>query len=181
MRLFFGLELPEPVKQRLLSVQRPVEGARWQRADQLHLTLVFLGSVEAQRLADVREVARNLPLKSFELTVTGLGCFGDPDRPKNLWAGVRPMEELAGLQSMLRQRLAFSGFALEKRAFRPHITVARFSKEPGSVRKLLQKYQPFDGGTFLVDRFALLESVIREQGSDYHIIERFSLVGPERH
>ena len=179
LRLFFGLELPDPVKQRLLTVQQPVAGARWQRADQLHLTLAFLGNVEAQRLPDVRDAARNLPVEPFDLTVTGIGCFGHPDRPKNLWAGVQPVDELTGLQSTLSQRLALSGLAQERRAFRPHITLARFRREPGSVRELLQKHQGVHAGTFWVARFALFESVLDEQGSVYQIIERFQLAGAE--
>ena len=178
-RLFFGLEIPALVKQRLLSAQQPIAGARWQRTDQLHLTLAFLGNVQEQQLPDICEAARNLPVKPFPLTVSGLGCFGDPDHPRNLWAGVHPVDELAGLHRALIQRLASLGFGQEKRAFRPHITLSRFGKEAGSVRQLLQKQQPFDAGTVLVDRFALFDSVTREQGSFYQIIDRFSLVGPE--
>lgn len=179
LRLFFGLELPDPIKQRLLTVQQPVAGARWQRADQLHLTLAFLGSVEAQRLPDVRDAARNLPGEPFDLTVTGIGCFGHPDRPKNLWAGVQPVEQLAELQGELNERLTASGFTREKRTFRPHITLARFSKEAGSVRELLKNRQGLHAGTFRVGEFALFESVIGEQGSVYQIIERFPLAGAE--
>ncbi|MEP1214477.1 MAG: RNA 2',3'-cyclic phosphodiesterase [Marinobacter sp.] len=178
-RLFFGVEIPEGIKQRLLWIQTPMVGARWQTPEQMHLTLVFLGSVEAQRFEDVREAARNLPLKPFELTVAGLGCFGHPDHPKNLWAGVHSVDELAELKGMLSQRLAFSGFALEKRAFRPHITLARFKKESSSVREVLQKHQAFHAGTFLVTTFALVESNIGEQGSVYQVVETFPLVGAE--
>lgn len=179
LRLFFGLELPEPVKQRLLSVQRPVEGARWQRADQLHLTLAFLGSLEARLLPRLFDAARDLPIEPFALNVTGIGCFGHPDRPKNVWAGVRPKDELAELKSLLSQRLAYSGFAQEKRTFRPHVTLARFRKETGSVRDLLQNHHGFDAGTFCVHRLALFESITGEQGSVYQIIERFALPRPE--
>lgn len=175
LRLFFGLELPGPVKQRLLSIQQPVAGARWQREDQLHLTLAFLGDVEAQQLPDIREAARNLAVEPFDLTVSGVGCFGHPDHPKNLWAGVQPMEKLAELHDALNQRLASCGFVQEKRTFRPHITLSRFKKESGSVRELLREYQSVHAGTFSVDRLALFESVRGEQGSVYRIIESFPL------
>lgn len=179
LRLFFGLELPDAIKQRLLTIQQPVAGARWQRVDQLHLTLAFLGSVEAQRLPDICDAARNLAVEPFDLAVTGVGCFGHPDRPKNLWAGVQPVEELAGLHDELLQRLAACGFGQEKRTFRPHITLSRFRKEPGSVRELLREHQAVHAGTFSVNQVALFESVCGEQGSVYQIIERFPLAGPE--
>ncbi len=179
LRLFFGLEIPEPVKQRLLSIQQPVAGARWQRADQLHLTLAFLGSAEAQQLPDICDAARKLAVEPFDLTVSGVGCFGHPDHPKNLWAGVRPLEELAGLHDALNQRLESCGFGQEKRTFRPHITLSRFRKEAGSVRELLGKRQAFHAGTLSVNSLALFESVRGEQGSVYQIIERFPLARPE--
>lgn len=178
-RLFFGLEIPEPVKQRLLAIQQPVPGARWQRADQLHLTLAFLGSVEAQSLPDIHEAARNLVIEPFDLTVSDVGCFGHPDHPKNLWAGVHPEEELTGLQDALNQRLAACGFGQEKRSFRPHITLSRFKKEAGSVRELLRAHHGIHAGTFLVDRVALFESIRGEQGSVYHVIETYPLAGSE--
>jgi 2'-5' RNA ligase len=176
-RLFFGLELPESVKQRLLDIQQPVAGARWQRADQLHLTLVFLGSVAAQHLPMLREAVRNLPVLPFDLAISGVGCFGRPDRPKNLWAGIRPVEKLAELQAELNQRLASGGFACEKRRFSPHITISRFKGEAGSVAGLLQDYNELQIGPFQVDHFALFESVQGERGSVYHVVETYPLSG----
>lgn len=176
LRLFFGLEIPESIKQRLLSIQQPVAGARWQQADQLHLTLAFLGSVEARQFPDLCAVARNLPVRSFELTVSGLGCFGHPDCPKNLWAGVEPVEELAELHGALNQRLASSGFGSEKRAFKPHITLARFKKAPGSVADLLQDSETRVAGSFTVDRFGLFESIQGRHGSVYRVLEQFPLI-----
>ncbi|MDL0430453.1 RNA 2',3'-cyclic phosphodiesterase [Marinobacter sp. TBZ242] len=174
-RLFFGLELPDAVKQRLLTIQQPVAGARWQRADQLHLTLVFLGSVEEKQLPNVRDAARNLPVEPFSLTVSGIGCFGHPGRPKNLWAGVQPVDELAEVQSLLNQRLALSGFAQEKRTFWPHITLARFKNGADSVAGLLKSDERRHAGSFLVDRVTLFESLLGEGGSVYQVIERFPL------
>lgn len=173
LRLFFGLEIPESVKQRLLSIQQPIIGARWQSADQLHLTLMFLGNLEAQQLPDVRESARNLPVKPFDLTVSGIGCFGHPDHPKNLWAGVQPVEELAELHDALNQRLALCGFGQEKRTFRPHITLSRFKKQPGSVRELLWEHQEVHAGTFSVNRLALFQSIQGSRGSTYRVLARF--------
>lgn len=173
LRLFFGLEIPESVKQRLLSIQRPIIGARWQRADQLHLTLAFLGNLEAHQLPGVRQAARNLPVNPFDLTVSGIGCFGDPDHPKSLWAGVQPVEELTELHEALNLRLAACGLGQEKRTFRPHITLSRFKKEPGSVREVLRAHQEVHAGTFSVNRIALFQSIPSSQGSVYSVLDRF--------
>ncbi|MEQ9267351.1 RNA 2',3'-cyclic phosphodiesterase [Marinobacter salarius] len=180
-RLFFGLEIPDSVKQRLVSIQQPVAGARWQLPDQLHLTLVFLGSVARQRLPDVCDAARNLPVGQFDLTVCGLGCFGRPDFPKYLWAGVQPADKLAELHEVLNQNLCMPGFEQEKRPFCPHITLARFKRQRGSVVELLESQERQPIGTFSVGGIALFESTQGAHGSVYQIIERFPLAGnPER-
>lgn len=174
LRLFFGLEIPDPVKHRLLAIQQPVAGARWQRSDQLHLTLAFLGSVEEKRLPAIADSARNLPVKPFDLTVAGVGCFGDPDHPKNLWAGVQPVTELAGLQVALNERLALAGFPQEQRRFRPHITLARFNrKQAGSVSEVLRIHREIQAGSFLVDSVALFRSIQGAHGSVYEVLDRF--------
>lgn len=178
-RLFFGLEIPEPVKKNLLKIRRPLPGARWQRADQLHLTLVFLGSLESQRLPEICDTARNLPIEPFDLTVSGLGCFGPPDHPKNLWAGVQPVTELTALYEALIERLQLVGFEQEKRKFCPHITLSRFKRETASVADILHSEEGRLIGSFRVDRVALFESLQGDHGSIYQIVDRFPLGGPE--
>lgn len=174
-RLFFGLEIPEPIKQRLLSIQRPVTGARWQCAEQLHLTLLFLGNVNADQLADVRNAARNLPMERFDASVAGIDCFGRPERPMNLWAGVQPVDRLTALHEVLNQRLALYGLGEEQRRFRPHITLARFRREAGSVLDLLDIHKNFHAGAFPVERFALYQSAQGSNGSVYTVLDRFVL------
>ncbi|MFN2362095.1 MAG: RNA 2',3'-cyclic phosphodiesterase, partial [Marinobacter sp.] len=100
-----------------------------------------------------------------------------PDRPKNLWAGVRPVEKLEELQAGLNQRLASVGFAQEKRSFHPHVTLSRFKKEAGSVAGLLQDYSELLIGPFQVDCFALFESAHGECGSIYQVVETYPLSG----
>jgi len=175
LRLFFGLEIPESIKQRLLSIQAPVVGARWQSPEQLHLTLLFLGSVEKQQLPHIRNAARNLPVERFAGSVTGIDCFGRPEQPKNLWAGVQPVDRLTELHKALSQRLSLYGFGEEKRRFRPHITLSRFRREAGSVLDLLHAHKNFHAGDFTVDRFALYQSNQGEQGSVYTVLDRFIL------
>jgi 2'-5' RNA ligase len=68
-RLFFGLEIPPDVAQALRKVERPVEGARWQSAEQLHLTLVFLGDVPEARMEHATDTARRVHSAPFELTI----------------------------------------------------------------------------------------------------------------
>lgn len=174
-RLFFGLELPELLKSRLLSIQQPLEGARWQRSEQLHLTLMFLGSVQEFQLSAVLFAAQKLPVEPFNLSVSGLGCFGEPEHPAFLWAGIEPSEPLNELQRMLCQRLVSCGFEEEARRFQPHITLARFSQPSGSVRSVLASCRDYSAGTIPVNFFSLFQSDQTPEGSVYTVLERFAL------
>lgn len=176
-RLFFGLELPDALKARLLSVQQPLEGARWQQPEQLHLTLMFLGSVQESQLGLVQSAAKSLPVKPFNLSLLGLGCFGEPERPNVLWAGLEPSERLDALQRALSQRLVARGFEEEARRFLPHITLARFSQPSGSVRSVLTTYRDYSAGTMPVNFFSLFESDLTPEGPVYTVLDRFALNG----
>lgn len=177
-RLFFGLEIPTDIKQRLLGVIAPVSGAKWQRPEQLHITLLFLGDVEQGRIEGLCDVARDLPVEAFELEVTGLGCFGQPRSPRNLWAGVQPPEPVAALNGALKTRMAGLGITPESRPFRPHITLARFKKQRGSVEALLDDHRDSAFGQFAVSEIVLLESSQGRNGSVYSVVERFPLADP---
>ncbi|RBW48594.1 RNA 2',3'-cyclic phosphodiesterase [Marinobacter sp. F3R11] len=172
-RLFFGLEIPAHIKARLLKARAEVSGARWQSAEQMHLTLLFLGDLEEECLPAVCEAARHIRPVPFELSVTGLGCFGPPSAPRVLWAGVRPEVPVASLHGAIKSKMDGLGFTTEGRAFRPHITLSRFRRQPGSVESLLADYEGREFGVFQVDEFVLFESRQGAEGSVYTVIERF--------
>ncbi|MBU2954219.1 RNA 2',3'-cyclic phosphodiesterase [Marinobacter sp. F3R08] len=174
-RLFYGLEIPPEIKDRLLKVGSAVGGAQWQSAEQMHITLLFLGAVDERGLESVVSAARAIRPGSFELDVEGLGCFGTPQRPKYLWAGIRPEAPVAALREALVQEMGSLGPEPERRAFRPHITLARFKKQAGSLQGLLAEQGRWDFGQFPVTEFVLYDSKPGPTGSVYTVIERFSL------
>ncbi|MBC7191993.1 RNA 2',3'-cyclic phosphodiesterase [Marinobacter sp.] len=173
-RLFFGLELPSEIKDRLLTVQSAVPGAKWQSAAQLHLTVLFLGNVEEEQVPAVCHSVADIQAEPFSLQVTGLGCFGRPRRPRNLWAGIQPEAPVARLHKALQRRMQKLGFATENRAFHPHITLARFKRESGSVEALLAEQGEHVFGQFPVTEFVLFESQQEPAGSAYSAIRRFA-------
>jgi 2'-5' RNA ligase len=175
-RLFFGLEIPAEIKDRLLKVRTEVSGAKWQSAEQMHITLLFLGRVEEARQATVCNAAREIPMANFELDVAGLGCFGQPRSPRNLWVGVQPAASVGGLHNALKDRIGSLGLKTESRAFRPHITLARFKRQPGSIESLLALHGETAFGRFPVNQFVLFESNQGAGGSVYTVVERFPLL-----
>jgi len=177
-RLFFGIEIPAPIKTRLLKVKTDINGARWQSKAQLHLTLAFLGEVEEERITLARDNARKVTHPPFELEASGLGCFGKQESPKILWAGVShedELRELRELQHILAQRLITDGFTLQNPSFKPHITLSRFRTGAGSVAGLIECYQSTRFGRWPVQDFALFESTPGQSGSVYTVLERYPL------
>ncbi|TNE78606.1 MAG: RNA 2',3'-cyclic phosphodiesterase [Gammaproteobacteria bacterium] len=181
-RLFLGLELPNRVKSNLLEVRETtsgVKGARWQSASQLHLTLVFLGEVNEERMFQLKDALDGNLATVFDLWIEGVGCFGAPSSPRNLWAGTFPEAPVAALHDELRRRLETVGFEFEDRRFRPHITLARFQRHSGSVEALLDQWHSEAFGCFPVQEVALFQSTLKPDGSEYTVKERFPLSEPD--
>ncbi|QBM17794.1 RNA 2',3'-cyclic phosphodiesterase [Marinobacter sp. JH2] len=174
-KVFFGVEIAPNIKRRLLIEQTPVQCARWQSCEQLHLTLVFLGNVPDEAVTRLFEAADAVSEKSFELTVRGLGCFGSPQRPNILWAGVSPEPPVAKLHRQLLDNLRAKGFNIEHRNFRPHITLSRFGRDAGSVQSLIETTGDADFGTMTVRAFVLYGSTQGPDGSVYTVLKRFPL------
>lgn len=128
-RLFFALWPDDSVRHALLhwQTQNLPGDVRWQHRADLHLTLSFLGQVEEQRIAGLRDVGAAQCSAAFTLQIDEIGYW---PRPQVLWAGPRvPGEQLVELHARLVSDLEALGFAREERPFRPHITLARKVRE----------------------------------------------------
>ncbi|MGM0569533.1 RNA 2',3'-cyclic phosphodiesterase [Marinobacter sp.] len=175
-RLFVGLELPQQTSEVLLGWRADVEGARWQRQDQMHLTLCFLGQVQPEQVPALFRAMEGPEPEDFCITPTGVGCFGDPDRPRNLWVGVEPEAPVIGLHEWVSLRLVEQGFGVEGRHFRPHITLARFGRhQAGSARDFLAQYRGRSAPELLVQHVSLFLSNTSPEGSRYQVLARFPL------
>lgn len=175
-RLFLGLELPQETGDVLLGWCTDIEGARWQRQDQLHLTLCFLGQVEPEQVPALFWAMDSPAPEGFCFTPAGVGCFGDPDRPRNLWAGVEPEAPVIGLYGWVSHRLAEQGVRVEGRNFRPHITLARFGRhQAGSARGFLAQHRGHSAPEVMVRHVSLFLSNTSPEGSRYQELARFPL------
>ncbi len=127
MRVFVAIRFSPAVRAVLLdavdALRRQGQGT-FTRPENLHLTLAFLGEVEDP--APVREaLAAVCTGGAFSLTVEGLGRFEDL-----WWAGVRDNERLEALALRVQNALRQAGFPIERRPWRPHITLVRRWRGP---------------------------------------------------
>ncbi|HEX8061723.1 MAG TPA: RNA 2',3'-cyclic phosphodiesterase [Allosphingosinicella sp.] len=174
-RLFVAIRPPPPVRARLLGLMGGVAGARWLDEDQLHVTLRFIGEVDRHLARDVDAALGSVRYPAFSIALNGLGAFDRRGEPVVLWAGLAPQEPLRALHKKVDQALVRVGVEPDRRAYMPHVTVARLPRGAGPVRSLLEHSGGIASPPFAVDQFALFESRLTAEGPVYAVAERYSL------
>ncbi|MDP8993650.1 MAG: RNA 2',3'-cyclic phosphodiesterase [Pseudomonadota bacterium] len=174
-RLFVAVRPPERVRARLLATMGGISGARWQSDDQIHLTLRFIGEVDRHRAHDIHAALGSIHHPAFELAVSGLGTFGRRGQAAVIWAGVSPQEPLHSLHKKVDQAIARVGIEPDRRAYHPHITLARLSRSAGPVRSMIEQSGGLASEPFKVDAFTLFESELTPEGAVYSVLERYPL------
>jgi 2'-5' RNA ligase len=180
-RLFVALELPPPVRDALLAAMPMfgggIAGARWQRDDQLHLTLRFIGEVDRHQTQDIAAALALVNFHRFSLSLGHPGTFDRRGRIDTLWVGVTPQHEVAALAKQIDSALSRIGLQPETRAFLPHITVARISRSAGRLDGFaaVPPVLPMPATPWDVTGFSLWESSLGHDGANYAVIESYTL------
>jgi RNA 2',3'-cyclic 3'-phosphodiesterase len=166
-RLFVAIRPPRAIREALIDVMGGIERARWQDDDQLHLTLAFAGEVDGARADDLIEALADVESAVFPAEVAGIGHFERKGVPTAVWAGVPLSDPLAQLQRRVERACRRAGLALERRAYRPHITLARLRRTAAPVGDWLAKHGTLRAGPWQVEGFTLFESQLRPEGPLY--------------
>lgn len=183
MRLFVALDIPEDVRAAIREVVQPLRAKwpriRWTRPEGQHVTLKFLGEVGEERLEIILSVLA--PLRSCEpvtMNFHGIGFFPHPGRPRVLSAGVEGSANLQPLAAEVEGALVAAGFPAEQRAFRPHLTLARFRPEDDTtrLREKLAANADAKFGSATASEFILFRSRLKPGGAEYTALERFPFV-----
>jgi 2'-5' RNA ligase len=180
MRLFLAIEIPEPIRARLVEVQKNLPGKlKLVEPENIHITLKFLGEVAEPRAAEVRKGLAPLETPAFDAEAKGLGLFPGPGNPRVIWAGTgRGAAEATALSREVDGRLAPLGFPREKR-FVPHATLARAKFMDGAgkarLRALLEARRESVFGEWRVGSVVLKKSTLTPTGPLYSDVEAFPL------
>lgn len=175
IRSFVCIEIPQSIKERLDQLQETLRQTdaqvSWTKPANIHLTLKFLGGVEASRIERVSkrlERAAN-GIGPFEVEVGGAGCFPSPRSPRVLWVGVSNVpEQLRRLYANIEDELAREDFPREKRRFSPHLTIGRIRAPHNSTRVAEALIASgFDSETFIATEVILMRSDLKPTGSIY--------------
>lgn len=140
---FFAVRIPEAAKLIMMDhierLKEDIPFSRWVHYMDLHITLAFLGSAEPEKLKAAENYVKEALLNegAFTLKINKLGFFGKEESPRVFWADTESSEELFDIRRKVFSACEQAGFQLEKRAFKPHITLARKWKGPVGFQKEL--------------------------------------------
>ena len=136
IRAFIAIDLPVDVQECLDQVSSQMQDqlvgipVRWVPAQNIHLTLKFLGDVSLNNLDVLTEIlqAEALSQRPLEIGIGQMGAFPKIRRPRVIWIGVEAPQELIALQRGIDLQTARVGYAPDKREFSPHLTLGRVSR-----------------------------------------------------
>lgn len=185
VRSFIAIELPKELTSGLLKLQAEIKSSgynfvKWVTPEGIHLTLKFLGNIPAQKVSEIATALTKASegISPFQLETTGLGAFPSLNHPNVFWLGVGgDLDKLTTLQKRIDDVLEPKGFSKEKRAFTPHLTLARIRETASPQNRrdfggLICK-TPFDVHyTIKVASISLMRSQLLPGGAVYsHLFE----------
>lgn len=164
----------------LVHVQEVLPG-RLVSEDNLHLTVFFLGEVDAALLDELHLNLSSLALPGDELTVTGLVTFGGRV-PRLIAAEFAKTDALKALHGKVRSSVRAAGLDLPRDRFRPHVTLARFRQriDPVDRRKLdaaLAAHAGMRLPPVSAQVLGLYSSTLTPEGPIYEELARYPLGG----
>jgi RNA 2',3'-cyclic 3'-phosphodiesterase len=182
MRIFIALDIPGEVRTRLAKYAERLRAyapeARWSRVEGLHLTLKFIGEVKDEKFKQISGALAAIKAAPITVSFSNAGFFPTPRSPRVFWAGVESGQELPALAAAIDNSLEKLGIEREKRAYSPHLTLARAGADPGSLKglaPLLEREAPPQFGTMTAREFWIYRSELGRGGSKYTKLERFTL------
>lgn len=186
MRLFVAFEVPSWIRAdigaRVATVRESLPRARWVSPDAMHLTLVFLGEVEGERLPELEgvgtaAVAGEAPLR---LRVGGAGSFPAGRPARVAWLGIESDRDFGPLARRLAEECARAATVeVDDKPYHPHLTLARC--DPPWPRAAVADFgRAFSGGVgepFAVAEAVLFRSTLGQGPARHEALQRWPLGG----
>ena len=168
-RLFVSLDLPSSVAAALVRLDPHLPGVRWVRAEQLHLTLAFLGPVPSAAEERLHPLLAAIRFGHFFLPLQGIGSFTSRGQPNVIWLGVGAGHpHLFQLHKRVVDAALAAGLKPDLRPWKPHLTLARCQGvSRATLDRFLRPLAEFDAGLTPIDSFQLKSSQLSPAGSIY--------------
>ena len=167
-----------------LSKTLSKERIKWVDPTRLHITMTFIGDTKPEQVKSIGDILeKHVPLYSAPMIrIHDMGVFRDLRNPRVVWLGIDPIPSLNELKLKIDKELIETGFAIERREFKPHLTLGRI-KSLNSKILLADLIQKYHGNLFQlerIDELVLFESILKPEGPQYVPLKkvRFKYDGP---
>jgi RNA 2',3'-cyclic 3'-phosphodiesterase len=192
LRLFIAVRFSDEVRENLARMQErlrhrlpPAADIKWVPPANIHLTLQFLGNVDAGLLPKLAGSLNGAydDVAPFTAELAGLGAFPSPRRARVIWAGMRHGAD--GLRALHAATLRVTegfGFEPEKRPFKAHVTLGRARsrkrRQPGpDISAALEPQAEVEIGKCQIGAVHLVKSELKPQGPEYSNLDSFPVGG----
>lgn len=176
IRLFAALEVPPDIAETLTRRQQGLPRAQWRPVEALHITLRFFGEVSEPTAADLDAALAGVSVPPFDVHLEGAGMFGEGDHMRAVWAGVGESEPLNRLALKCENVARRVGLKPEKRAYRPHVTLAYLKgSPPDRIAAWLQAHNLLHSPAWRPAEFHLFSSWTGPDGGRYDIERTYPL------
>lgn len=176
-RLFTALEIAPDAALALSFLRGGLPSARWIETSDYHLTLRFIGDVEARLANEIASGLDAVEREPFELRLQGVDAFGSK-KPHAIYAAVLPSAPLEALRADIDRVCRRLGLAPDPRKFTPHVTLARLRQpKAADVAHYLAGHGDFRAAPFEVTRFGLFSAKESVGGGPYVLEEAYPLAG----
>jgi 2'-5' RNA ligase len=181
IRAFVAIQLPDEVVRALTLAQAGMPVGRPTPPGNMHITVAFLGEHPEPLIEDVHFALDRIRAPGFEIRLDGVGLFGG-DRPRVLYAEVRPEPGLTRLREKVLQAARAAGLRLDRERYSPHVTLARFNtglkgEDAQEMRDFAARRMGLRAGPFHVGEFLLFRSSLGRNGPIYEELAAYRLNG----
>lgn len=163
-----------------LKRNHKLDSIKWVDPEIMHLTLFFIGETQTERIPSICDMlkATTQKFEPFSINLKGIGFFGHP-LPRVIWVGVDFLEMLNDLKHSVDSALNGLGFSEGKMKFNPHLTLGRikFIQNVDRLNAEVQQYRNKSFQVQAVNELILYESMLKPQGPEYRVIQKFKLRG----
>jgi RNA 2',3'-cyclic 3'-phosphodiesterase len=180
VRLFVALDVPKETRDALVELiqkfSKVCRGARWVRAEGVHVTLKFIGETEEAKLPEIKtKLAEVSSASAIEIAFGQFGFFPNERQPRVFWVGMEAEQSLVELAGQIDAELQSLGIPHEEKAFRPHLTLARFNSMEGlpKLQEMIKGLATQEFGRTTAREFHLYQSILKWSGAEYTRLATF--------
>ncbi|OQX76769.1 MAG: 2'-5' RNA ligase [Bacteroidetes bacterium 4484_249] len=152
---------------------------KWVEPLNIHITLKFFGETEEDKIEDINSVLSDISFhhSPFILKLSDVGIFGSSYKPRVIWFGIDENKKLQNLATEIIGGVEKTGFLKDRQNFVPHLTIGRikFIDNKRKFQDVINRYKSVEIQQENIDKFFLIESILKPAGPEYKILKTFTL------